>query len=140
MRPCVCCNLEEIRPQLDQYIRDGKSCAALAREFSEWKISPDAIERHARNHVLKVEGDDLDAATVFHEIATRAGEIARSATLTGDLRGAIDALGRQAAAAEPYTRIAEAKQEKASEAELVWTADGQSESERFAILDDHRGF
>src|SRR5438046_8609 len=121
-RPCVCCALEEIRMQLDEKIRQGISYAEIAREYAAYKISPDSVERHARSHVLKTKPNGkLDAAAVFHEIATRAGEIARSATATGDLRSACDALMRQASAAESYARISESK--KQAEAKKLISTD-----------------
>lgn len=118
-RTCTVCNAAEYLLQIDARLRAGESQTAIAKEFG---FSPDAVQRHYARHVRqdKNTGGELDAASIFHEIAERAGEIARSATLTGDLRGAIDALGRQAAAAESYSRIAEAQKAVANAPEPVW--------------------
>jgi hypothetical protein len=126
MRHCNCCALEEIRIALDEKIRSGVSYADLAREYGQYNLSPDAIERHARNHVLRVVSKDeqLDAARVFHQIANDLGELARSAKLTGDLRAAIDALSRQAQAAENYQRVIETRQQDATKSEPVWKPNG----------------
>ena len=123
MRPCVCCNLEESARSLIN-ISGMANLVRLSRVNSasgkyrqcNRATRPQPCAQSQRRRSGRSDRIPRDRHP--------SGEIARSATLTGDLRGAIDALGRQAAAAESYTRIAEAKQEGASEAELVWTADG----------------
>ncbi len=80
LRPCSICNgPQEYLPMIHERWRSGESIAAIAREYS---LSEDALTRHLKNHVGANDktgnGSSMDAASVFHEIAIRAGELARS--------------------------------------------------------------
>jgi hypothetical protein len=89
-RRCSVCCLEEHALQISSRIRAGESLAVLAQEFS---TSPSAMERHARNHVLRpakpVAGD---LASRLEHLVSRLEEVYASAAARGDVKAVLDSL------------------------------------------------
>jgi hypothetical protein len=94
-RACHVCNREEHILEINQRLRDGESCATIAREFN---FSQDSVERHRSRHVMQIAKVTDDPATMLHLIIRQTGELASAARLTGDVRGSVDAIARQLSA------------------------------------------
>lgn len=94
-RPCACCNLREL--PIDEKIRSGMSYAEIAREYAEYGLSPDAIERHARNHVFEDTAQDAkaDPAVLLRAVIAETSQMVSTCRLTGDARGALSGLESQ---------------------------------------------
>ena len=123
-RACVCCNLQEIRLALDEKIRAGVPFAEIAREYADYKLSPDAVERHAHSHVFRGRHPKTSPTDLLKDIIHQTAELASSCKATGDARGAIEALSKQLTAVTTLIEREQREQERAEQQARQEQSDG----------------
>jgi hypothetical protein len=91
-RRCSVCAIEEHLLTIDARLRNGESAATIAAEFS---VSPDAVERHRKRHVhADTIAIDMPLDERLRLLWARVDETYRHATATGDVKVAVDCLGK----------------------------------------------
>ena len=101
----VCSYPQEYLLAINQRLENGESQADIAKEFG---FSPDAVQRHSARHIrvrAKAASQPATLADRLEYLWQKSDDLLRQTIATGDVRAAVDTLGKLSAVAESLSRL-----------------------------------